>query len=80
MVAALAVWAIVNVVEGFIISPRVLGRKLGLNPWIVFLGGIAGALLAGPIGILVATPLLAIAAVVWRRTRRVKVIPDAVKY
>ena len=76
MVAALGVWALVQIIEGFVISPRVLGRRLGLNYWLVFLGGIAGALIAGPIGILVATPLLAIAAVMFRRTRR----NQAVKY
>jgi predicted PurR-regulated permease PerM len=70
MVAALAVWAVVQLVAGFVIGPRVLGRKLGLNPWLVFAGGIAGAFIAGPIGILVATPVLAIAGVIWRRTRK----------
>jgi len=70
VLAALGVWVFVQVLENFVIGPRVLGRKLGLNPWLVLLGGIAGALIAGPIGILVATPLMAAAAVIWRRTRR----------
>jgi predicted PurR-regulated permease PerM len=80
MVEALAVWAAVNMIDSFVISPRLVGRKLGLNPWIVFLGGIAGALLAGPVGILIATPVLAIAAVIWRRTRRTHSSKQAVKY
>lgn len=70
ILAALGVWVLVQIVEGFVIGPRVLGRKLGLSPWLVLLGGIAGALIAGPIGFLVATPLLAIVAVIWRHTRR----------
>ena len=70
MVAALGVWTVVQLAEIFVIGPRLLGRKLGLNPWIVFLGGIAGALLGGPVGIIFATPILAVAAVIWRRTRR----------
>jgi predicted PurR-regulated permease PerM len=73
MLTALAVWTVVNVLESFVIGPRLLGRKLGLNPWIILLGGIAGAFLAGPVGILIATPVLAIAAVIWRRRRRKQV-------
>jgi predicted PurR-regulated permease PerM len=76
VLAALAVWVLVQIVEGFVIAPRVLGRKLGLSPWLVLLGGIAGALIAGPIGILVATPVMAAAAVIWRRIRR----KDATKH
>jgi predicted PurR-regulated permease PerM len=71
VLAALAVWLFVQVLEIFVIGPRVLGRKLGLNSWLVLLGGIAAALIAGPIGILVATPLMAAGAVIWRRIRRV---------
>jgi predicted PurR-regulated permease PerM len=74
--AALGVWLVVQLIEGFILGPRLLGRTLGLNPWLVLLGGIAGAIVAGPIGILIATPLLAVAGVIWRRTRR----PKPVKY
>lgn len=64
--SALGVWLIVQLIEGLVIAPRVLGRKLGLSYWIVLLGGIAGAIIAGPIGILIATPVLAVAAVLWR--------------
>ena len=74
--AALCVWVLVQIVESFVIGPRVLGRKLGLNPWLVLLGGIAGGLVAGPIGILIATPLLAVGATLWRRRRR----KTAIKY
>jgi predicted PurR-regulated permease PerM len=72
--AALAVWLVVQLIEGFILGPRLLGRTLGLSPWLVLLGGIAGAIIAGPIGILIATPLLAVAGVIWRRTHRAKPI------
>ena len=70
VLAALAVWVLVQALEIFVIGPRVLGRKLGLSPWLVLLGGIAGGLIAGPIGILVATPIMAAGAVIWRRTSR----------
>ncbi len=70
ILAALAVWLLVQVAEIFLIAPRVLGRKLGLSPWLVLLGGILGALIAGPIGVLVATPVMAAGTVIWRRIRR----------
>ena len=73
---ALAVWVVVQAVEVFVIGPRLLGRKLGLNPWVVMLGGIAGAILGGPIGMIIATPILAVGAVLWRRRHRV----DPVRY
>jgi len=69
LLEALAVWLVVQIVDGFVLGPRIMGRKLGLSAWLVFAGGIAGALIAGPIGMLVATLVLAIAAVIWRRTR-----------
>ncbi len=69
MAEALAVWVAVQLAEGFYIGPRLLGRKLGLNPWFVILGGIAGGLLGGPIGILVATPVMAVGGVLMRRYR-----------
>jgi predicted PurR-regulated permease PerM len=69
MAAALAVWTVVQLAEGFYIGPKLLGRKLGLNPWLVILGSIAGGLVAGPIGMLIATPVLAVITVIWRRVR-----------
>jgi predicted PurR-regulated permease PerM len=74
ILAALAVWVLVQVAEIFVIAPRVLGRKLGLSPWLVLLGGITGAFIAGPIGILVATPVMAAAAVIWHRARRSRAV------
>ena len=74
VIAALAVWVLVQVMEIFVIAPRVLGRKLGLSPWLVLLGGILGALIAGPIGILVATPVMAVGVAIWRRVRRRRTI------
>ncbi len=41
------------------IEPHLLGARLRLPPLIVFLGVIAGAALAGPLGALLAVPLIA---------------------
>ena len=69
MAGGLAVWVVVQLAEGFYIGPKLLGRKLGLNPWLVILGSIVGGLVAGPIGMLIATPVLAVVTVIWRRVR-----------
>jgi len=65
---------LVSLIEAFILGPRLMGRKLGLNPWLVLLAGIVGAVVGGPIGMLIATPLLAIALVIWRRSRRTQAV------
>lgn len=69
MSASLAVWVIVQVIIGYGIGPHVLGRKLGLSPWIVIFGSIFGGLIAGPLGMLIAIPAMAVIAVIVRRWR-----------
>lgn len=56
-----AVWLIVQTLEGFVITPRILGRRLGLNPWLVFLAVLVGGALFGPLGVVLAAPVVAIA-------------------
>jgi len=66
------VWVVVQGLEGFILTPRILGRPLGLRPLAVFAAILIGSLAFGPIGFFVAVPLLAVANVFWRyfRNRR----------
>ncbi len=57
MLAAPAVYLVLTAVEGSLMTPLVLGRRLSLNPVVIFLGlffwgwiwGVAGALLAVPL-------------------------------
>lgn len=65
----LAVWVLVQGLEGFVISPRLLGRPLGLGPFTAFLAVLMGSLLFGPIGFFLAVPVLAVAGVIWRFMR-----------
>jgi predicted PurR-regulated permease PerM len=55
--------------EGFYLTPRILGRQTKLSPWMVFLGILFGGMLFGPLGLVLAVPALAVAAVFWRRAR-----------
>ena len=69
MLTALAAWVVVQGLEGFVLTPRILGTPLGLRPLYVFLALLFGSLLFGPIGLLVAVPALAVANVFWKYYR-----------
>lgn len=67
---AFATWATIQGLEGFFITPRLLSKPLGLKPLHVFLALLAGSFFFGPIGLLVAVPILAVAGVFWRYIKR----------
>ncbi|MEP7097002.1 MAG: AI-2E family transporter [Dokdonella sp.] len=59
MLAVPAVFFVLAVIEGQIITPYVIGRRLAINPVIVFIWLLVWGALWGVIGILLAGPLLA---------------------
>lgn len=63
---AFAVWVVVQGVEGFYLTPKLLGRPLGLTPMAVILSMLLGSLVFGPMGLLLAIPVLAV-GLVWVR-------------
>ncbi|MBM3775570.1 MAG: AI-2E family transporter [Acidobacteria bacterium] len=69
IIAVLGVWVVVQGIEGFYLTPRILGRQLGMSPMLVFAGVLFGGAFFGPLGVLLAVPALAVALVVWRFTR-----------
>jgi predicted PurR-regulated permease PerM len=62
----LAVWIVAQGLEGFWITPKILGQRLSLKPLAVFFAVLVGGSLFGPVGVLFAAPVLAVAMVVWR--------------
>jgi predicted PurR-regulated permease PerM len=66
---AFAAWIIVQALEGFLITPRLLSKPLGLRPLPVFIALLAGSFLFGPFGLFLAVPVLAIAVVFYRYFR-----------
>jgi predicted PurR-regulated permease PerM len=64
------VWLFISILEGFVITPRLLSKPLGLRPLLVFLAVIAASFLFGPIGFVLAIPALAIVMVFWRYFQR----------
>jgi predicted PurR-regulated permease PerM len=69
LVTAFAAWVVIQILEAFLIAPRLLSKPLGLRPLPVFLALLAGSFFFGPIGFLLAVPVLAVAAVFWRYFR-----------
>ncbi len=58
-----AVYGLIQVLEGFVITPRIVGDKLGLAPVWVLLGLMAGGNLFGFVGVLLALPATAVVKV-----------------
>lgn len=59
VVLVLAIYTVVQQVENYILVPRIMGYQLKIHPVIVFIGALAGASLAGILGIFLASPTLA---------------------
>ena len=57
--AVLACVVVINLVTDYGISPRVLGRGVGLHPLLVIFALVCGFHVAGPLGTVVAVPLFA---------------------
>jgi predicted PurR-regulated permease PerM len=53
------VWALLQNIEAIILVPRIMGGSLNLHPFVVIVGIIGGASLAGLLGIILAAPVIA---------------------
>ncbi|MCU0788988.1 MAG: AI-2E family transporter [Verrucomicrobia bacterium] len=64
----LAVFAVVQVIEGFVLQPKILGDKVGLHPLAIIIAVIAGTtLLGGLLGGILAIPVTAALRVILYR-------------
>jgi predicted PurR-regulated permease PerM len=64
----LAIFAVGQIVEGNLITPKLIGKKVGLHPmWIIF-GLFAGGAVMGFVGVLIAVPITSIIGVLVRFT------------
>jgi predicted PurR-regulated permease PerM len=59
----LGVFVAVQTIEGYILTPKILGGRLNLHPMAVFIGLLAGGKLFGLLGIIIAIPTIAISKV-----------------
>jgi predicted PurR-regulated permease PerM len=61
-----AVFVVVQALEGNLITPKIVGERLGLHPVVVLLAVLVGGDLFGFLGILLAVPATAVIKVFWR--------------
>ena len=62
-----AIFLVGQIAESYFLTPYLVGKRVGLHPvWIIF-ALLAGGMLAGPLGILVAVPVAAVLGVLIRR-------------
>jgi predicted PurR-regulated permease PerM len=57
IVGVLAVFGIVQTLEGYVITPRVVGEEVGLSPVVVILALLIGGEVLGLVGVLLALPI-----------------------
>ena len=61
-----AIFLVGNILEGYILTPRLVGKRVGLHPlWILF-SVLAGGCLAGFLGVLIAVPVASVIGVTLR--------------
>ena len=61
--AVLGVFVAVQSLEGYVLTPKILGGRLNLHPMAVFLGLLIGGKLFGLLGVILAIPVIAIGKV-----------------
>lgn len=69
LVLVIVVFMIGQAVEGYILQPFLLGDKIGLSPVAVVFAVLAGAQLAGFLGMLIALPMAAVIVVLLKHLR-----------
>jgi predicted PurR-regulated permease PerM/phosphoglycolate phosphatase-like HAD superfamily hydrolase len=57
-VLVLGIYVLIQQTENTYLVPRILGRRLQLHPVVVFIGVLAGGLVAGTVGVLLAAPIV----------------------
>jgi predicted PurR-regulated permease PerM len=66
----LAVFGVGQALEGMVLTPMLVGDKIGLHPVAVIFAVMAGAQLFGFVGVLIALPVAAVLVVMLREVRR----------
>lgn len=76
-------YLVIQTIDGYIIAPRIIGKRVGLHPALVILSIMVGAKFFGVVGFLLATPTAAIAKLaitrIWRKHRGLPLEDDKEK-
>lgn len=62
------VWLAIQILDGFVLSPRAAG-KAGVNPWMSIVLVLVAGFVFGPLGMLLAVPVAAVMLIVFRAVR-----------
>ncbi len=65
-VLVLAIYGFIYQFENYYLVPRIIGKHLKLHPLVIVIGVLAGASVAGILGILLAAPVLATAVLIFK--------------
>ena len=70
LIYVIVVFSIVQMIEGYILTPRIMGDRTGLHPLIIIIAIFFwGSALGGILGMILAIPLTAFLVVLWRLAR-----------
>jgi predicted PurR-regulated permease PerM len=75
LIAFLAVW---RVIQDYVNAPRIMGRQVEVHPLAALFGILAGAEVAGIIGVYLSIPAIATLRILWRRWRAPSAAPSPV--
>jgi len=67
LLPVIAVFGVGQILEGVVLTPVLVGERIGLHPVVVILAVMVGGQLFGFVGVLLALPVAAVAAVLLRR-------------
>ena len=70
LLAVAVVYGVGQVLESFILTPRLVGERIGLHPLVVIFALLAFGQLLGFVGVLIALPASAVLLVALRRLRQ----------
>ena len=70
VLAVAGVYGLGQLLEGFVLTPRLVGERIGLGPLAVIFALLAFGQLFGLVGVLIALPVSAVTLVALRRARR----------
>lgn len=68
-------FGLLTTIEGYFVTPAILGRRLALDPLAILLSLLAWGWVWGAAGVLMAVPLLVCARIIWRSVHRVNQDP-----
>jgi predicted PurR-regulated permease PerM len=63
IMGVVSVFVVVQSIEGYLLTPRIMGSRLNLHPMAVFLGLLIGGKLFGLLGVILAIPTIAVTKV-----------------